>query len=156
MTKLKKFELPPNSDTITIADIAGLSQQVGENTSDIQYLKQQSEIVNEMEKQLVGVKADQKAVKADQKSIKGQLEKLEAGVNKFRYHQWSVLVLIFVCIVGTLGIGLKYSKENQDVLKENLEKSILIIDDRQKEDTEKLSSKMDEIITIILKKNLTE
>lgn len=149
MTKLKKFELPPNSDTITIVGLTELSQTVGQNTSDIQYLKQQSEIVNEMEKQLVGVKADQK-------SIKGQLDKLEKGVNKFRYHQWSVLVLIFVCIVSTLGIGLKYSKENQDVLKENLEKSILIIDDRQKKDTDRLIKKMDGIITIILKSNLAK
>ena len=151
--RIKQLKIEEETDTISVSDaleLTHLHRQVGENTSDIKRLKDQTKAQD-------GVKMEVQEIKFKQYSIDDRLKKLdkndtkiETGVINFRYWLFGCVVLIFGCIFGTLKFGLEYSKDNQNDLKAHLEMRMSLRDKVNEKRYDNINTKIDKMTDIII------
>lgn len=151
--KIKQFDPGRKKDTIAISEaleLSDLHRKVGENTSDIKKLKEQTSVLD-------GVRMEVTEIKAKQSSIDERLKKLDEndgniskGIVNFRYWLAGVAVLVFTCIFATLQFGLVESRSDQDDLRELLETKIEASDKRHDSNYKSISGQINTMTKILL------
>ena len=161
--KIKQFSNPPKSDKLTLSDLfdlSDLSRQVGENTSDIKKLKEQSEKLESVKVEMIEVKTKQASIeeKLERLNINdGKIERgidnIRSGTTTFRYWLGGAVVTIFTCIFGTLMFGLNITKSNQSTMQMYLEDKIEASDKKHEKRYDKIEMKIEKIADALIKKN---
>ena len=105
MGELKPFENKKSSGTISLSELAELSKQVGENTSDIKKLKEQSEKLESVKMEMIEVKSRQANIEeklellnVNDGKIERGIDNIKTGTTTFRYWLGGAVVIIFSCI----------------------------------------------------------
>lgn len=160
MAELKPFENKKSSDIITIRELTALSKQVGENTSDIRKLKEQSEKLESVKMEMIEVKAKQASIeeKLERLNINdGKIERgidnIRSGTTTFRYWLWGAVITIFMCIFGTLMFGLNITESNQSTMRMYLEDKIEASDKKHEKRYDRIEMKIEKIADVLIKKN---
>ena len=158
--KIKQFTNPTNTDNIKLSelfDISDLSRQVGENTSDIKKLKEQSEKLESVKVEMIEVKSRQANIEEKLELLNVNDGKIEQGINSinsgtttFRYWLGGAVVIIFTCIFGTLMFGLNITKSNQSTMQIYLEDKIEASDKKHDKNYDNISVKIDKITDLLI------
>ena len=158
--KIKQFTNPTNTDNIKLSelfDISDLSRQVGENTSDIKKLKEQSEKLESVKVEMIEVKSRQANIEeklellnVNDGKIERGIDNIKTGTTTFRYWLGGAVVIIFSCIFGTLMFGLNITKGSQATMQLYLENKIEASDKKHDKNYDNISVKIDKITDLLI------
>ena len=148
-------KISSESDTITIPGLAELSQRVGENTSDIKYLKERSEVVTKMDARITGIEAKQdlfekKLDKLDlndsviTKAIQDTADALRKDSKQFKI--WLVGI-----VFASLTFGLTWYLNDKKDLKQSLTTKIYSVEKNSKDRHSEVNKKLDKITDHLMK-----
>jgi hypothetical protein len=119
------------TEAMTISGLVELSQEVGKHGADIQKLKEETGKLDRLEKEVDAVATETTLIRQELRQLNNNDERIEKAVqdmtvntSRFRYTLWTVVVLIFGCIFGTLKFGIDLTEKNQATHNKNLQKQI--------------------------------
>lgn len=164
--KIKHFQKHKKSDNIPISEaleLSDLHRRVGENTSEIEKLKEQTSKMDELKMEVIEIKTNSRVIeqKLDQlnkndSSIGLDIKSISDGTVKFRYWLGGAVVVIFSCIFGTLMFGLSATNDSQSNLQTHLEKRIEDSDKKHENNYNRISDQINGISEFLMESKKPE
>lgn len=158
MGNIRAIKNEGESDIMTISGLVELSKKVGENSSDIEKLKEQTNKLDGLKMEINEVKSEQKIVREKLEQLVVNDGKIESGVETIKtntgvFRRWLFgTALTLICaIIGTLFWGLEQTRKDQDNLKGHIYDKMQTMDKIHTDNYKNMNGKIDKMIDILLK-----